>query len=229
MDLIPFILGLSIVPAIMFWSVLFALVFSTSIERSANYGSASVSGSTSGRWFIFFASIGLTGIYISTTGGSIPGTLINLKNNVLWVPLFTYIGIGLLYSLLEFLLDTRKAAKHFSAEWHKFNSANNDVILSRCIQGFLAAQDQSNNYNYNRNNRIITLTANSDYTVISPIVNPDVLSFHIAAWTLFWPFFLLAMLIGDVILKSFKYTSALIIKISASWVKSLFKNAFTLK
>lgn len=226
MELIALILGLSLIPSIMFWGILLGLIISTSIERSAEYGHGPITGGRSGRWFIFILGIILTGLYISTRGGSISETLISFKNYILWLPLFAYLGIGLLYSVLEFFLDTRKAAKYFADKWDKFNAGQTDVNpANQGIRGFLNIQ----NGNYHKDSKIIKLTSNLDFTAITPVVNPEVLSFHVTAWTLFWPFFLLSMLIGDVVLKSFKYLSALMIKISTVWVKSLFKNAFTPK
>lgn len=80
---------------------------------------------------------------------------------------------------------------------------------------------------YRFKNRIVQLDGSKMYKV-EPVINKIELAEHIAAWTIFWPFYAVALVLGDLLAEVWDALADFLANFAGRWVKLTFKDVFKL-
>jgi hypothetical protein len=185
-----------------------ALVVGCAIDRS---------GRPEPKWWALVIGVMVLCISYVLDGGRLSWSL--FLSESFWAAAGTYLTIGLVYSLLEFGLAVRKAAKHWAVKWetHKNRQGTREhpaevaVAFMRLEGGF-------------RVDRIINVEV--EHGNIVPKVNRDALGDHLFCWTFFWPFYAVSLIIGDLLLNVFTGIANAITKMSSRVVRRAFHGVF---
>ena len=210
-----------------FFAVLFLLlVLGTAYDRN---------GLESPKWYIFGAGFVIVAGYFwkDWTFGSVWD---GLTSWMFWKPVVIYLGVGLVYSLVEFLLDIRRSVRFYAAKWKTHLASRDTAELYREVgeKGALSAKfnevlEMSKSFinNYTFRNRIIQIVLDKN-TRVTPVphVNRVELAEHIGAWTFFWPFYLISLIIGDLLTEVFRTIADFLAHISGRLVRLSFANVF---
>lgn len=187
-----------------------------------------------------------------------------LMSWVFWKPVIVYLGIGLVYSLIEFLLNIRRSVRFYAAEWKKHLSTEklflafeedgtpttatvngkleqvtrkgtiaemySEVATKSAFSGeFNSVLELSKDFvrNHRFNAGIIEIVLDK-VTKVTPVpqVNRIKLAEHISAWTFFWPFYLVSLVVGDLLVEVFRSIADFISRISGRLVRLSFANVF---
>jgi hypothetical protein len=160
-----------------------------------------------------------------------------------WQPIIGFIGIGLMYSVLEFFIYARKSAQQCKQEWEKFlgdrwdsSKLTNREVLQNSnptdIESYRQAESIVNRFISHHqgyhSSKIIDLKLDKASKVPTPVINQKQLTDHVAAWTLLWPFYAVSMLFDDFLLKIASWFSQLLELIGMGAIRRLFNNTFKL-
>ena len=63
---------------------------------------------------------------------------------------------------------------------------------------------------------------------IQPAVDKEILATNVGAWSMFWPFYLMSLIVGDLLAEVFNAVAAVIVSMSGRFVKAVFKDTFKL-
>lgn len=163
-----------------------------------------------------------------------------------WTPVGYYLAAGLVYSVVEFVLDVRRSARSYREQWAEFLTrknhvrtadgaaqaahANRDIIAMAATNEYArsVAVSEVNNYIHhtNQRNRIVGLDREPDALQPSPVINKMELSQHLGAWTIFWPFYALSLIFGDLLTEVFNAISTFLVTISGRFVRMSFSDVF---
>lgn len=85
--------------------------------------------------------------------------------------------------------------------------------------------------NYRFKNRVVQLNTDRDGDRLSvePKINKIELAEHVSAWTIFWPFYLVALVIGDLLTEVWKMIADFLTTFAGRFVKMTFSDVFSLK
>ena len=56
----------------------------------------------------------------------------------------------------------------------------------------------------------------------------EILATNVGAWSMFWPFYLMSLIVGDLLAEVFNAVAAVIVSMSGRFVKAVFKDTFKL-
>ena len=160
----------------------------------------------------------------------------------LWVFTGTYLAIGLGYSIIEFMLNVRKSERSWAARWKlwlnesrsKYESKNRKAFTTDTDAAGPSMEDIANSFvaNHGRGTYdLITIDRNrnpetaADQPVV-PKVNRVLLTRFLGAWIVFWPFYAISLIIGDLFLEICRGFSALFAKLSGRFVRLIFRDTF---
>lgn len=84
--------------------------------------------------------------------------------------------------------------------------------------------------NYRFRNRIVQLNTDrdSDRLSVEPRINKVELAEHVAAWTIFWPFYLVALIVGDLLTEVWNVIADFLATFAGRFVKMTFSDVFKL-
>jgi hypothetical protein len=147
-----------------------------------------------------------------------------------WKPFALYLIAGVLYSVVEFALNVKRARTFLGDAWSSaLKSAESKLKVDELTDAEATGRKQAFVARFLGDNRraheIVAVTSNDGLT-IEPVVNKKVLADHISAWTLFWPFYLIALVVGDLFVEIFNLIAELFHSLSARIVKLSFGNLF---
>lgn len=184
-----------------------AMVIGTAFDRS--YSNDAV------KWWVVVigALVTIVWFWKDWTFGGVWSTVTSWE---FWKPALVYVGIGLGYSVLEFSLAVRRAARKYAERWKTWVAQRNGS----------ASEFVNNDRNYNRNSLIyVTLDRPTDETPV-PRVNKEELASSIGAWTIFWPAYFASLILGDLFLEIFRWISNVLVTLSGRFVKMAFQDVF---
>ena len=169
----------------------------------------------------------------------------------IWLPVAYYLLIGLAYSVLEFVLEVRRSARYWRSTWGAYKTAwaergsvkaakaRDRNILDALTQSkveepteeasslkaltdeFLNRYSRENNYS----KRVIGIEK-GETGEIEAKVNRIQLAESIGVWTIFWPFYLFSLIIGDLVTEIFNIAADFLANISGRFVRMSFKDVF---
>lgn len=164
-----------------------------------------------------------------------------------WKWIGIYLGVGLVYSIVEFMLDVRRSARFWSASWTSYVSATKEKFtknverakIHRITEKFEAGEPVqptnkelvddflSTHYRYvNYEGRIIGIVATKDAQGIVPKVNRSQLAESVGCWTIWWPFYAVSLIIGDLLTEVFRVIADVVANMSGRFVKLAFRDVF---
>lgn len=236
MVLLGFTLGL--LEMVLLAAFLMALVLGISLDRG---------GRTAPKWYIF--GFGMIAIAAVNWGDfTFSGMYDTISSWTFWKPMFMYLAVGVVYSILEFILDVRKASRRYKDAWesallqninHRARNSTEKISLKEAINRrpdlpenepliadiFSAINGFVSHNNYS--NAIIKLEYNKE-TMESPQpkIDKTKLAEFIGAWTFFWPIYLISLIIGDLFTEIFNQLSGFFVNVGGRFVKMVFKDVF---
>ena len=173
-----------------------------------------------------------------------------IRSWTFWEPTFAYLAAGLVYSIVEFVLSIRRSARYYKKAWEDRLSGSwfrgyKDIdgggrieekitlreALSRAAAGdeAMAANTKDSVESFIRNTRpadkIVGLEVGPDGAP-SPKVDKVELAEHIGAWTFFWPFYALSLILGDLLTEIFNIVSSFFVHLSGRFVRLTFRDVF---
>jgi len=207
-------------------------------------------GQSAFKWIVLFGAFIVVGLNVNPTFD-----LTVIKNTLLsaafWTPIVVYIGLGLLYSGLEFALAVRKSVSRSSEIWADFlkdtgarfgrslrgesnfkgtneeliklGRADNASVENRAIafevcQRFIERTSDSRDF--------IGFETNSTTITVEPKIDRFNLSQFIGAWVVFWPFYAISLILGDMLAEIWKTIANVIAKYCGRFVRNAFASAF---
>lgn len=207
------------------------MIIGTALDRSET--------SDSFKWWTFLA--GFVGLFfLLPVGWTFAGIWESFKSLEFWQPLAIYLGIGLAYSILEFALAVRRAARRLGDKWQEFLnskqhiSAGKDSTYERVrdVLTNAARQKDANELVTNftqtaaRSRSSLVMIEKVDGLKIEPRVNRVELAESISVWTLFWPFYAISLIIGDLLTEIFRTIADFLANASQRAVKAIFADTF---
>jgi hypothetical protein len=141
-----------------------------------------------------------------------------LLDATMWKYIGAYLLIGVGYSLIEFLLDVRRSARYWSYEWEEWKKHFKKIDTG--------TQDFIERYTRFNPRRIIGVEATQDGTGVQPKIDRQQLAESIGCWTIFWPFYAISLIIGDLLDEVFRVIADVIAKVSGRFVRMVFKDVF---
>lgn len=222
---------------------LIAMVISVSVDRR---------GVPHPKWIVTLLGIG--GVLFLTRDS---WTLSSLGDFILsatfWVPLLKYLGAGLAYSFVEFARETRLSAKRLKDDWESFLNTTAPArgrqdddhkkmlrdVLNNLTTGVGSTDEDTaamRSAAVSVKGEFTTRYAMKDMLIkprvidgeIQPVVDKEILATNVGAWSMFWPFYLMSLVVGDLLAEVFNAVAAVIVSMSGRFVKAVFKDTFKL-
>lgn len=140
----------------------------------------------------------------------------------LWVGIGIYLAIGLGYSVLEFMLEVRRSARKWSERWKMYKKHSDPKIPQETLANTFVA-------NRKHDYELIQAERNPDPTatnLVVPRVSRAKLASFIGAWTFFWPFYAISLIIGDLVFEICRIVADVLTNISGRFVRAMFKDVF---
>ncbi len=225
-----------------------------------------------GMWFIFFVflSVGtyydrkgegamkwwvvLVGLIALAVTNTPPGwTFLGIWQSLTtmsFVPVLWYAALGLGYSIIEFVIGVRDAAKKYKSDWEKHLEQTNDQYMSvedeqqrkrsevRNSQIYeLVRNDAALNWrmvdvakrlsrsfvsHYSNDRSVVNLCVNNNGIDIDPKINRNELTVLVGAWVTFWPAYALSLIFGDLWSK----VADVIVSLSGRFIRISFSGVF---
>lgn len=201
-----------------------AMVIGCTFDRRAD--------SESAKWWIFFI-----GVFIFTVWNWKNGYRFSWEGFVsseLWRFLGIYLAIGFAYSIIEFALDVRRSVRYWRERWASYlhnSQARNKDGKEQTSRADIANSFVSSSVNTSRDrDRIIGVAINpeskDENDRVIPKINRGSLAEHIGVWMLFWPFYAVSLIIGDLVTELARIAADIFAKISGRFVRMSFANVF---
>jgi len=102
-----------------------------------------------------------------------------------------------------------------------FDTAS-EVFNQALVKDFLMRNGMDSHYRY----RIVGVEKSADGKGIEPKVNRQQLAENVGVWILFWPFYAISLIIGDLVTEIFRFIADLLVQMSGRFVRNAFKDVF---
>ena len=174
------------------------------------------------KWWVF--ALGLIAV----------GVLVWRDPNLGWQVVFTagfwkaagaYLGLGVLYSLVEFRFQIRREARVWAQRWEHFQVHWSPSPNARQDQDIRSAFVDHSNSRYS--GAYLTRMVKAEAGSLAPEIDRKDLSQAIGCWTLFWPAYALSLALGDLLTELWQRMADVLTAISARFVSNTFHKAFT--
>lgn len=217
------------------WLAIFAGVFFIAMVVGCTFDRRQ---SEEGKWIVF----GI-GVVVAAIIGWLNGYHFSFDSILsTWKTILTYVGIylaiGLAYSIIEFMLDVRRSVRYWSERWASYmQSEGSTRYSSKSVEQFRnMARDEKANMFVATNvgqRRIITIGMNenpsadkNDKDLIVPKVDRKELAEAIGCWAIFWPFYAVSLIIGDLLMEVWRTFADFMVYMSGRFVRMAFSDVF---
>lgn len=227
---------------------LIAMVISVSVDRR---------GVPHPKWIVTLLGIGGV-LFLTRNSWTLSSLGDFVLSATFWVPLLKYLGAGLAYSFVEFARETRLSAKRLKDDWESFlrmtppARGNRDYgyrgddsektlreVLNSLTTGVGETDDETaamRSAAVSVKGEFTTRYTSKDMLIkprvidgeIQPAVDKEILATNVGAWSMFWPFYLMSLIVGDLLAEVFNAVAAVIVSMSGRFVKAVFKDTFKL-
>ncbi len=210
-------------------------------------------GRTSFKWILLLGSmIGLAMLFSPVIEFSFAAIKDLLLSPALWIPIAWYCGAGLLYSAGEFFLTVRRAVRDIGGRWKSYLNERQSTMerdekgvtgntVTKTVGEWIKigqAEDATDEQRErvfelcrqftNRNaHDFIEFEYNKDVKNIEPKMDRLMLSQYIGAWVVFWPFYLVSLILGDLLSEIFQTIADFVSEHCGRFVRRAFSNVFT--
>lgn len=199
--------------SIIFGVFAIAMVVSCSFDRSEYVESP--------KWWTFSLFVVVFGVFFLPRDWAFSWLWQGDTARRLWGNIGIYLGIGLCYSILEFALDVRRSARFWAEQWAGFKSTR--TTETRLVSDFISSRTSYGDGKY-YHKRIIGVQGSG--TVIEPKINRQQLAESIGVWTMFWPFYAISLIVGDLLTEVFRVLADMLVGLSGRFVRAAFKDVF---
>lgn len=164
------------------------------------------------KWWTFVLGL-IVLVFFTWPDWTFAGVWETIKGPAFWGNVGIYLGIGLVYSLVEFTLAVRRAARYYADQWAKTkNTASPTADATTVLRAFI-------NTTYTpKDAQFVKVVASNDSVLPEPKIDKEELTAHVGAWTVWWPAYAVSLILGDLLTEVFQ--------ISSRFVKMAFKDAF---
>lgn len=189
-----FLLALGLFQAICLGAILLALLIAVSFDSSDE---------NSYKWSFLFL-LPIFYVVLEWNNLTFSGVLHSITLASL-IPLAEYIGIGILYSTIEFRATIRDSAAFFaekrakSQNWHTYT------------------------YMFMRIKQTVAPDGTEDYI---PYIAKPSLADKLMAWTIMWPVYLIDYILGKFLFNMFSKFATLLTNMTKNYIAKVFSNAF---
>lgn len=166
------------------------------------------------KWYILVGGI-LTAIIIFWSDWTFKGAWDTIRDGTLWKWVGVYVATGLGYSVIEFFFGIRKAAKHYAGAWaHRERN-------SESVKDFVKWSTPPRYADY------VELEVDLANLTPQPKINKEELLCYVGAWTLWWPFYAVNLVLGDFLKEVCRTFVNILVSVSQRFVRFAFKDSFT--
>lgn len=150
-----------------------------------------------------------------------------------WKPFAYFLALGLVYSVLEFVLDVRRSARKFKDLWERHINGQRESYSDAKLNGpasadFQKVADSTRQFveRHSSDRAIVTIVRAEDKISVEPKINKGALSENIGAWTFFWPFYAISLILGDLLTEVFRVIAEFFVTLSGRFVRLSFADVF---
>lgn len=208
------LLALGILELIFLFGFLILMVIGCSVDRR---------GAPQMKWWVALIAIGAT-LWYAWSDMTFAGLLAFATSSAFWVPVGGFIGLGLLYSIFEFLYTIRTTAREAGEFW-KSRKPNTEAVH---FADELRYRVADLNGAFGSNVSFLDFEGNSSTAEVHTTINRRRLAGFLGAWTIFWPGYLLSFVIGDMVTEFFRVLADKFGQLGQKVVDSTFANTFKL-
>jgi hypothetical protein len=245
------ILALGFIPLLIIVCFIGALTWGVAIDRSAHCEGP--------KWWIF--GIGLCGLVVNgffNAGWTLSSVLGSVFSWQFWEPVLVYVGLGLVYSVVEFYFEIRRHASYYAEKWSAFIArekitvpaeaqdvlgsvvkaehkvvdvlahVNADATSYLTAHAKIAVGQFIRTYSDFGDNRIVKITAGVDGLTPTPVLDKLELAEHVGAWVVLWPFYLLSLVLGDLLQHIWDSIASLFVRFGGRLMHFSFTDVFHL-
>lgn len=190
-------------------------------------------GVESPKWWVVGGGLALAATYLwwkDWTFGLIWETVSTWQ---FWKPFVWFLGAGLLYSVLEFMLDVRRSARRFKDLWDKHIDGRREAYADAKLNGpasadFQKVADSTREFvdRFGNKHALVTIVRGEDKISVEPKINKVELAESIGAWTFFWPVYAVSLILGDLLTEVFRVIAEFFVKLSGRFVRMSFADVF---
>lgn len=201
-------------------------------------------------WVLFIGIVVLAALNLSSI--SFAGIWESITSASLWKTVGLYALVGLGYSMVEFFLHVRRAARATASSWADFIQredtwafhqggepapeelavrVENGVLKATYAEMFKHGSEfarikivQQFTSHFRSNDALIKINSNSGHPI--PVVDKGELASYIGAWTTFWPFYAISLILGDLLEEVWNIIASIVAKISGRFVRMAFADVF---
>jgi hypothetical protein len=163
-----------------------------------------------------------------------------IRSWALWEPIAYYILAGLIYATVETGIGIRKAARLFRAAWNKHLTRQTDAgaTYQHVLQQVEISGADSSLFNealsiitkfvgsHRDIHPFVMVQSTEDRLHVEPFLQKGVLSDHVGAWTIFWPFYLVSLVLGDLLTEIFRVIGNAFARASRFFMRFSFQDVF---
>jgi hypothetical protein len=199
------------------------------------------------KWYVVAAGLVALVACVWSDGGlaglTWEGALAAATSSALWVPVAWYAGLGLAYSVVEFLLSLRRSNRRHGAAWAAFMASS----PSQAGTGFdtvgrllAAAADPEATDDVQRAakyeiDRFVDRDGDPLFALerkglaIDTSVNRGNLAGFVGVWVPMWPAYAISMVLGDLLTELGRAVADAIANMSGRLVRRVYADTFTIK
>ena len=200
-------------------------------------------GSSTFKWLLLLGTAITVGVVISPNWNFQTAKDFVLSS-ALWIPVITYAVLGLMYSGVEFLLTVRKGVREIAVRWASYlkqrgngytggatTPINGDVIAKAkeadaTDEDIREAAGLCTSFAANARYNFIGFESPKGKLDIEPKIDRLDLSQYIGAWVVFWPFYLVSLILGDLLSELFQSIADFIAERCGRFVRNAFSGVF---
>lgn len=220
---------------------LLAMAAATFMDRADRYDEPSP------KWIVSI--IGVCGVLYLTrnlwTLDALPQFFISKD---FWIPLLKYLGLGLIYAIVEFAFAIRTSKRNLGEAWEKHLNSTVDFKSRGALDGFegsVRSLYEAENLGHNESIKFwanrsredfvekvcrkifaVRIKINSDK--IEPSIDKGYVYDNVFVWVLMWPFYAMSLIFGEFLMDALNAFSRALVKFGDQVVKVTFKDMFKL-
>jgi hypothetical protein len=157
-----------------------------------------------------------------------------LVSKEFWLPVAKYLGLGVVYALVEFLIELRRTANAFKTKWENFLSPTQADLLKSAetkvhgSQQHLDALEILNRFitRHSAGHGLVGVVIDQESVTLVPKIYQKRLVDNVAVWTLFWPFYAVSLVFNNFIQEVFEVLGRIFRAVGEFFLKYSFKNVF---
>lgn len=228
---------------------LIAMIVSVSFDRH---------GEPAPKWVVTMLGIGAL-LFFTKENWTVQTLMSFALSSTFWVPLLKYMGLGFLYTIVEFIRGVRMSKHNITEAYADHLDRDSRFVLRNYGSGrdaphldgsvrelFAKAAALPADTAVEEERRVLALArqarvefcsmVRSKSALVSPTVtstgefdvavNKGLVAMNVGPWVMFWPFYLLSLVVGDLLAEMFSTFADYLSTIGGKYVRAVFKDVF---